>query len=116
MYNVMCVGRAAAPPVVAGNIQVHSTAWKFLVTTPDTVQWWIENRVSIPFREGPPQPFCRPNPAFTSKQSEFISQEIADLLHAGAIVQCDSANQPVCISPLGCVPKRKGKYRLIVNL
>ena len=83
----MCVGRAAAPPVVSGNIQVHSTAWKSLGTTPDTVQRWIENGVSIPFREGPPQPFCLPNPAFTNKQSEFISQEIADLLRAGAIVQ-----------------------------
>ena len=39
---------------------------------------------------------------------------MADLLQSGAIAKCSSA--PQCVSPLGVVPKKRNKHRLILDL
>ena len=50
------------------------------------------------------------------KQQRFVDREIHDLLTSGAIEE--RQGQPHCVSPIGCIPKKKKKkkFRLIVDL
>ena len=52
------------------------------------------------------------NQHLNAQQSKFVDSEINELISDNVIEQCDDV---VCISPLGCVPKKDG-HRLIVDL
>ena len=86
MYSSRAFPQTA--PIVAGNIKSHIDEWVALGTTPITVQNWIREGISIPFLETP-EPFTQANPAFTATQSDFITQEITQLVKSGAVVKCD---------------------------
>ena len=107
----MCYGRTPRAAV-----QSQLREWQALGTTPQPILESLQSGIDIPFQSAPPPPFHLPNPSFTSKQAAFISEEIQDLLTTGAIVKCTHSNPPTCISPLGCLPKKKNKYRLIIDL
>ena len=47
------------------------------------------------------------------KEQQFLDLEIATLLDHGYIREF---NEPVCISPIYCIPKKGGTYRLINDL
>ena len=78
-----------------------------------TVLNWISGGIPVVFVDSPPS-FELPNHPLTTRQTEFIDSEIKDLLASGAIVR--SVLKPKCLSPLGVVPKKRNKLRLITDL
>jgi hypothetical protein len=76
---------------------------------------WIAEGVHIPFVDTPPS-FHFPNHKFSFSHREFIANEIQSLLESGAIQICDPQQKPFCVSPIKCVAKKGGKFRLIVDL
>jgi len=73
---------------------------------------WVTEGARIPFTNLPP-PFFLKNHPMTAEQETFISQEIEKLLQSGTIMETDQATN---ISPLGAVPKKNGKLRMILDL
>lgn len=60
-------------------------------------------------------PFCLPNYDLKSKKEKiFLQDEIKRLLKLGYIKKLDY--KPRYVSPIGCVPKKEGKFRLIHDL
>lgn len=88
------------------------TKWCEIGTNQEVLSW-IQKGVSIPFTSEP-DCFNLPNHKLTYSQGIFVKQEIQNLLQVGAIEPCDTA--PPCVSPLGCVPKKGKKWRLITDL
>ena len=78
------------------------------------VQDWIESGVLLPFCGSTPSSFHIQNKYLPPPSRDFIKQEIKDLLRAGVIETTQL--KPHCISPIHCVPKRNGKFRLIHDL
>jgi hypothetical protein len=83
------------------------------INAPAHVLDWISNGVKIPFRETPCD-FHLPNRSFSFGHGEFVAEELDALVKSGAIIKQN--HPPKCISPIGVVPKRGGKLRLIVDL
>lgn len=96
----------------AASIQRAAVNWKE-IDCPDTVQSWIEKGFPVPFTSEPEQ-FELENHKLSSKQESFVAQEIQALKASGAIQPV--SYKPKCVSPLGCVPKKRNKLRLIVDL
>jgi len=84
--------------------------WKRRVSNP-TVISWISEGAPIPFHRSP-RPFHLQNRPTPKVQREFITQEIEKLLTQGTIKE---SQQATCISPIGVVPKKNGKMRMIVE-
>jgi hypothetical protein len=93
-------------------LDVH--AWKRMGAH-DTVINWIKDGIQIPFHDTP-HSFEIQNPSFSIKEKAFVNSEICELLLSGAIRKCLPGEVPLCVSPIGCVPKKKDKFRLIVDL
>ena len=83
------------------------------IDAPEHVLNWICNGVPLPIQISV-KPFHLRNHKLSKVQSSFISQEIKRLQRIGAIEVCTYA--PVGINPLGCVPKKNNKLRLITDL
>lgn len=79
----------------------------------DTLKSWLLSGVHIPFNSIPAS-FELSNHKLDRNQERFVDHEIHELLQAGAIERCYS--RPFCVSPLGVVPKRNTKLRLITDL
>ena len=90
----------------------HISFWRDINASSEIIDW-IENGVKLKFASPPPQ-FEYRNHQLNPKESAFIDKEISDLLLKGAISQVDQA--PHCVSPIGCVPKKGNKFRLIIDL
>jgi hypothetical protein len=88
-----------------------SGKWREYCSNP-LVTDWICNGAKIPFRQRPP-PFLIPNYKLTTDQEHYITQEISKLLLAGTIRKTTSTYNT---SPLGVVPKKNGKLRMILDL
>jgi len=73
---------------------------------------WVTQGAQIPFTSIPPR-FSLNNHPMTPDQEDFISQEIEKLLQTGTIIETDRVTN---ISPLGAVPKKNGKLRMILDL
>ena len=73
---------------------------------------WVSQGAHIPFTRPPPPFFLRNHP-MDPNQEEFINQEIKKLLQAGTIIE---TNRVTNVSPLGAVPKKNGKLRMILDL
>ena len=84
--------------------------WRYIGTN-ETILKWLSEGVKFEFLRNP-LPFYRPNKHFTSSASTFLREEIQRLLKNNYIVPSDSEY----ISPLSCVAKRNGGFRLIINL
>lgn len=98
--------------VTANSLHSHYTKWMD-ICAPPTVLQWIGQGVCLPLRSTP-RKFLLPNKFLSKPQEKFVTSEIKSLLVSGAISVCDSV--PHCVSPIGCVPKKQNKYRLIVDL
>ncbi|XP_053404917.1 uncharacterized protein LOC128558753 [Mercenaria mercenaria] len=90
--------------------QLHN--WENIYTS-STILEWIADGVKFPFTSECAS-FELPNRQFNLKEIDFIKKEIADLLLLGCIEQCDV--KPFCVSPINCVPKKNGTFRLITDL
>ena len=108
----MCFGNQGGS-FKAATLRSHNLYWNE-IGSPLEVLDWIQFGVQIPFISSPPEGFHLPNRKFTQSQAKFIQAEINDLLQSGAIREV--FEPPTCISPIGCVPKKGGKLRLIVDL
>ena len=97
---------------IAGSLKHYLNHWHY-INTPTTVYNWINNGVDLQFTSTP-TPFEMNNHMLTYKQSQFVDQEISELLKIGAIEICKK--RPKFISSIGCVPKKGGKLRMIVDL
>ena len=95
----------------AGNLRNHSNAWS-TIETPLPVIDWINSGVRLHFSKDS-EGFVLPNHLLSAKQEPFVDREIHDLLTSGAIEEC--LDQPHCVSPIGCVPKKNKKFRLIAG-
>jgi hypothetical protein len=96
----------------AASLRDKSFNWSE-IGAPNEVLDWIQYGVYIPF-VNEPYSFHLPNRAFTGTQGKFIKDELQDLLQSGAIKEVYTP--PTCVSPISCVPKKGGKFRLIVDL
>lgn len=96
----------------AAQWHTHTDSWT-TINPSFSVLSWIREGVPIPFVSIPP-PFALPNRQSTAKESSFIEAEVASLCQSGAIRQ--TRVKPVCISPIWCIPKKNGSFRLITDL
>lgn len=79
----------------------------------ETVLQWLQEGVKFPLSED----ICAfeiNNGPFSKRESVFLESEIARLLLQGYIEVCD--NKPLCVSPITCVPKKNGDFRLVTDL
>lgn len=101
-----------APGAVPGSLRLKYRAWKAAGAGP-TILSWVKNGFKIPLQSTPP-PRTIPNHRLGCKEMAFVDTEIPRLLLGGAVERCTT--RPRVVSPLGVVPKRGGKLRLIHNL
>lgn len=96
----------------AGSLQAASEQWKIheLGRFPDTV---LQDGVPVPFTQ-PCEQFEINNRPLSKYQYDFVASEISELLESGVITKLDV--KPSGVSPIGSVPKKGGKQRLIVDL
>ena len=94
--------------------QFHSNLenWKSLGAS-NTVLSWIEHDVKFP-RNGDISSFELPNGNLSAKQETFLNSEINNLLLLGCIERVTSRLK--CVSPISCLPKKNGKFRLVTDL
>ena len=85
-------------------------AWKYIGAS-DTVLQWLSEGVKFQFLRSP-LPFHKHNRQLSPCASTFLKSEINRLLEKNFITRSNSS----FISPLSCVPKRSGGFRLIINL
>ncbi len=110
--SVIIIIIAALMVSKANSLQSKIHEWEE-IGAPKTVLSWIKDGVRIPFREKPVS-FEYDNKSLSKQQVDFIDSELHNLLSIGAISKSDS--KPHCVSPISCVPKKNGKFRLIVDL
>ena len=90
---------------------LNINAWRSIGASETVVNWLIDG-IKIDFLKTP-ETFKFNNKQFSPKETVFIRSEIQRLLKANYIRTCESSDY---ISPLSCVPKKTGGYRLVVNL
>ena len=96
----------------AQSLRNHLSAWRRL----DLGQFaynTVRDGVDIPL-DADIVPFSFNNPNFSANQCKFIQHELSDLLNSGVIERCFV--KPVGVSPIRPIPKKGGKFRLIINL
>ena len=97
---------------VAASLSKCSQYW-LEIGAPAFIVQWITKGVPLIFKEQP-CPFHLNNHVLNEKERTFVQEEINSLLNCGAIEKCDFI--PNFVSPIGCVPKKGGKLRMIVDL
>ena len=91
---------------------LNEHAW-YKIGANEQVLEWIKNGIQIPL-ERYCQPFHLNNHKIDIHGLTFLDEEIERLLKAGFIKECET--KPDHISPIGCVKKKSGGYRLITDL
>lgn len=94
------------------NLRKNINNW-ISIGASDTVLDWIENGVKFPL-VGDIESFELPNHKFSLKEKTFLKTEISNLLLLGCIERTSS--KPTCVSPISCVPKKNGSFRLVTDL
>ncbi|XP_053378396.1 uncharacterized protein LOC128548064 [Mercenaria mercenaria] len=74
---------------------------------------WIKEGVKFPFIDTV-ENFHFDNKQFFAEEKTFIASELEKLLFHGQIEQCEKI--PKGVSPINCVKKKSGKFRLITDL
>jgi hypothetical protein len=93
-------------------MQKFISEWKRIGTS-NTVLTWIEQGVPVPLLSNP-EVFEIPNHNLDQAKKHFLRDEINRLKARGYVSECSV--KPRFISPIGCVPKKSGGYRLITDL
>lgn len=88
------------------------SAWRD-IGAPETVLRWISDGVELPF-SAEPEPFEISNRPLSFEYKQFVDSEISKLVLSGVIEHVQQ--RPHCVSPLGVIPKKNGKLRLITDL
>ena len=88
------------------NLYFNLNKWQSIGAS-NTVLDWIENGIKFPLN------FEIPNKTFLAKEESFLRSEISNLLLLGCINVADK--RPNCVSPISCVPKKNGKFRLVTD-
>ena len=83
------------------------------IKSPDCVLVWIIGGVKLPI-SGEPLSCEYSNHKLSKNQASFVSSEIPSLLDNGCISKVDY--KPHCVVPIGCVPRKNRKQRLLVDL
>eukprot|EP01102_Stenamoeba_stenopodia_P007288 TRINITY_DN203_c0_g1_i1.p1 TRINITY_DN203_c0_g1~~TRINITY_DN203_c0_g1_i1.p1 ORF type:complete len:627 (+),score=30.83 TRINITY_DN203_c0_g1_i1:642-2522(+) len=99
---------------VAGSLQRHQQAWESLSTATSWHLDIIRHGLPLPFHSIPHSNMRFPNRSLGEEDRAFARSEIGRLLKLRAISEVSTP--PAVISPLGVVPKKNGKKRLIVDL
>lgn len=102
--------------LVAGSLARHYNAWCKLPAPGKPLAWFApEGGVRLPLRAQPPVWRSARQKYLTPPYRRFVEEELARLLAAAAISECDGI--PPVLSPLSVVPKKTpGKFRLIVDM
>ena len=79
----------------------------------DVVLDWLQNGIKYPISDTT-ESFEFPNTTFSNSETAFSRSELQSLLLLGHIDLCD--DKPFYVSPITCVPKKKGDFRLITEL
>ena len=90
----------------------HIDKW-YEIGASDTVIDWLKHGVLFPLKDQI-EPFELYNNSFSKAESDFIRTELQALLLLGHIELCEE--KPYCVSPIKCIPKKKGDFRLITDL
>lgn len=99
---------------LADRVTKNVNAWK-RINAPAQVISWIEFGVPLLFKANIDSVSCQANNHFmSSEQKTFVREELCRLESVGAIERCK--NKPKCVSPLSCVKKKQGTWRLITDL
>ena len=104
---------ATLTPVVSGQLRMHIEFWKSIGTS-NLILSIIEHGYFLPFIEEPSPVFMR-NHASTVMHHEFVESAILELLNAGSVKEVSAQDLTIC-HPLGVVPKKNNKLRLILDL
>lgn len=88
------------------------SAW-VSIGCPEHICKWLSHGVPLPFISTV-KPFTLSNHNLTKVQRQFVTKELKQLVTKGAIEVCNYV--PFCVNPLGCVPKKNNKLRLITDL
>ncbi|MES9880717.1 MAG: reverse transcriptase domain-containing protein [Sedimenticola sp.] len=97
---------------VAGNLSKNIDNWCNLTNNPVVIEW-VKHGVAIPFDKQPEQ-FFLPNRYLNERHIKFVDSEIRSLTLQGAIEKVEI--KPFCVSPIGVVPKKGNKLRLVCDL
>ena len=90
----------------------HIDKW-YEIGASDTVIDWLKHGVLFPLKDQI-EPFELYYNSFSKAESDFIRTELQALLLLGHIELCEE--KPYCVSPIKCIPKKKGDFRLITDL
>ncbi len=74
---------------------------------------WIDRGVTLPFRQVPESQTFQNRP-MDQIYSDFISEEIRRMVQCGAVMH--TKNKPTICSPIHAVPKKNGKFRLVIDM
>lgn len=98
---------------VPGSLRRRLRAWRRL-TNDRWVIKTIKRGLQLEFASRPSRPKYLPNHPMTPDMAAFVTMELRRLLVVGAISRCST--RPLMCLPLGVVPKKNGKLRLIHDL
>lgn len=94
------------------SISTKAAQWS-LINNRMTKKWALEG-APIPFTRTPPRSFMN-NRQMSKTHQNFVEEEIAKLLESGTIKKV-TQEETHNTSPIGVVPKKNGKLRMIVDL
>ena len=80
------------------------------IGTSETKLSWLKDGVPLPFKSTP-QECDLPNRIKSSKEANFISEEVKKLVSKSVLIPVK--DKPKFVLPLSCVPKKNGKNRLV---
>ena len=104
---------SSVSPSIRGRLRAHLPAWESIGAS-DFVLNVISHGFKLPFITEPAE-LLLPNHSSALEYSVFVSQAVQTLLDNGSAVEVDRDQVYIC-SPLGVVPKKNGKLRLILDL
>lgn len=105
----------SAPPQdpVPGSLRRRLRAWR-RITDDRWIIKTIKRGLKLDFEMRPGAPKFLPNQNMTPEARSFVTTELARLLVVGAVTRLN--HRPLFCLPLGVVPKKNGKLRLIHDL
>jgi hypothetical protein len=98
---------------VPGSLRRRLRAWR-RITNDRWVIKTLKRGLKLDFVSRPSATKFLPNHRMTANESQFVTSELARLLVVGAVSRC--SHRPFLCLPLGVVPKKNGKLRLIHDL
>ena len=104
---------SSVSPRICGRLRAHLPAWEYIGAS-DFVLNVISHGFKLPFITEPAE-LLLPNHSSALEYSVFVTQAVQTLLDNGSAVEVDRDQVYIC-SPLGVVPKKNGKLRLILDL